>query len=525
MQLLRRPFMLGLLLSSCFGLFFLIQLNPRYMYTGDSLNNLIQAYSLLQNRFVSDELVYPGHHLDPQFAYYPHPGVYLVKLPDGRFIGQYPVALSFLSAPILFLGGPTFLPIVHAVLFALLVGYFAHRWKLSPVAILFLVFGTYIGSRSIEYSSYLYGIGFHALGFTFLLRQPGKKTAAIYGGFFLGLAVWFRLEAAIFCALLLVVWALVNLVRDGKLFGKLTRRDLPVLLICGATFTVLVVAYFLFHQLRHGHILGAYFVSNTAGLVEKTLALRLRSLLALVLGAPYKVGFFAFMPLLLLTFISLGVRAYRLRLGKIGWIITVTTLLFLPLMAFVTADDQTVVFGPRFLILGLLPSVVVFERMRRVWLRRKRPARWLMIILFIFSVALNIGWVLVLRNATRQLRVFQQAMEKVEADAHIFQNPFLASHMGTAYFEKLTFVALYPPDIEDLLSRLKKEPGKTIAFYDLAEAQTVTQKAGLDAPNWHYFDRAAYEAILSRNLILKREAKLLPEVRVRLFQIPTGGNQ
>jgi hypothetical protein len=139
-------------------------------------------------------------------------------------------------------------------------------------------------------------------------------------------------------------------------------------------------------------------------------------------------------------------------------------------------------------------------------------------ILFALSIILNIGWVLVLRNATRQLRVFQQAMEKVDADAHIFQNPFLASHMGAAYFSRLTFVALYPPDIADLLNRLQKEPGRTIAFYDLAEAPTATHQAGLDAPNWHYFDRAAYEKILSSQLKLKSEGLLLPEVRVRLYR-------
>lgn len=487
------------------------------MYTGDSLNNLIQAYSLLENRFTSEELVYPGRSIDPDFSYYPHPGVYLVKLPDGRFIGQYPIALSFLSAPILFLGGPTLLPVIHGILFALLVGYFAQRWKLSPVAILFLVFGSYIGSRSIEYSSYLYGIAFHALGFTYLLRRSKQKIAAIYAGLFMGLAVWFRLEAAIFCALLLVVWASVNLLRDGQLYGRHTKRDLTRLLLCGTAFSVLVIGYFLVHQMLHGHFLGAYFLSNTAGLVEKTLTLRLRSLLALVFGAPYKVGFFAFMPLILLAFVSLAWKPYRSRLGQTALILTVTTLVFLPLMAFLTADDQTVVFGPRFLILGLLPGVIIFDRMRRVWVRRKGPFRWLMMILFIFSVVLNIGWVLVLRNATRQLRVFQQAMEKVQAEVHVFQNPFLASHMGTAYFHKLTFVALYPRDVDDLLGRLSQKPEQRLAFYDLTVEQKNSQ-AGLDAPNWYYFDRSAYEEILSQKLVLEDEQMLLPEVRVRFYR-------
>jgi len=56
----------------------LIVINPYYTFTGDSLLKYVQARSLSENHFRSEDLSYPGKTTDPEYKFFPFRTPYLL---------------------------------------------------------------------------------------------------------------------------------------------------------------------------------------------------------------------------------------------------------------------------------------------------------------------------------------------------------------------------------------------------------------------------------------------------------------
>jgi hypothetical protein len=80
-----------------------IIIRPDSVYISDPLVKAIQVKSLFLNGWNSQDIFYPAKEYDPLFTMNPlNEG--FIFFNKGRFIGQYPVALSFFYSIILFLG-------------------------------------------------------------------------------------------------------------------------------------------------------------------------------------------------------------------------------------------------------------------------------------------------------------------------------------------------------------------------------------------------------------------------------------
>ena len=80
-----------------------IIIRPDSVYISDPLVKAIQVKSLFLNGWNSQDIFYPAKEYDPLFTMNPlNEG--FIFFNKGRFIGQYPIALSFFYSIILFLG-------------------------------------------------------------------------------------------------------------------------------------------------------------------------------------------------------------------------------------------------------------------------------------------------------------------------------------------------------------------------------------------------------------------------------------
>jgi hypothetical protein len=528
-------------LSAVFVFGLLAYLNPAYFFTGDPLNKLIQTRSLLEFGFTSEELWYPARFIDPDFTFYPHPGVYIIQVGE-RYLGQYPLLFSILCAPFLYLFGPSSLGVVSAVLIVATLYSLRRFHQVRPAVLLFTVFCTPLVARGIEYAENIHVILLTFLGFSIYLKErrslpsPGMMLLA---GACLGVGVWLRHEVALFFLAFTLGLGVVFLLEEGlrpgsadwrrKVFDCMFREYFWF----GLGFTVLTLAFFAFNYWDYGHILGPRFISNVEKFY-KTLGARLRQTTTLLffgpmvrlgpLVIPGKVGFFAFTPLFLAVFVLAALpRLYR-RLGRDVQTVAWTLVFFIPLICYIAVSDGTVTWGPRYLILAILPAVLIVNRFAELraeegWMTGRAVTTTLWV-LAVFSLVVNLVGLRFMRASTRQLEVVSQKFNEVPADLRLYQNPFLASHEGSDYFDNLTLLSRKQSELPLLFERLRAQvPGKTIVFFETNIPMDPVFDDVARPPWMSEYNRDEYVRTLDAGLV-RLEERDLGVIRATLYRIP-----
>lgn len=530
-------------LSILFVLGLLLYLDPAYFFTGDPLNKLIQTRSLLEFGFASEELWYPARFIDPDFTFYPHPGVYIIKVGE-RYLGQYPLLFSVLCAPFLYLFGPSSLGVLSALLILVTLFVLYRFWKVRPEVLLFVVFCTPLVARGIEYAENIHVILLALLSFSLYLVPRGREDRdagsepqraspgrLFIAGLVLGGSVWLRHEGALFFAAFSAALATVFLLRAGiapgspAWRGELKRFLFREYFFFGLGFALPVLAFFLFNYLDYGHILGPRFISNVEKFY-KPLSARLRQTLTLLFFGSLKVGFFGFTPLFLIVFVLAALPRFYARLGRGVQTLFWTLVFFIPMICYIAVSDGTVTWGPRYLILAILPASLILNRFaemlaERAGGRRTRLLYTGIVVLCLYSLAINLVGLRFMRASTRQLEVVSKKFNTVPADLRLYQNPFLASHEGSDYFDNLTLLARKEEELPLLFERLRaKAPDKTIVFFETTRPMDpVFDDVG--RPPWMKIDHESYRRRLESGL-QKIEVRDLGEIRATLFRIPAG---
>ena len=125
-----------------------IIIRPDSVYISDPLVKAIQVKSLFLNGWNSQDIFYPAKEYDPLFTMNPlNEG--FIFFNKGRFIGQYPIALSFFYSIILFLGF-SLLPYLNSlILFPMVFLYSKNLYNKNNL--FYLLFGTTIIVTIIDF--------------------------------------------------------------------------------------------------------------------------------------------------------------------------------------------------------------------------------------------------------------------------------------------------------------------------------------------------------------------------------------
>lgn len=170
-------------------------------YITDSALKAMQTDSLIQNDFRTEELRYPAQELDPHHDAFFLPGTGFAKEIRGKFIGQYPIAFSFVSS-LLRLVGITWkwMPMLLSF-FTILSLYLLSKRKLISQKTVLLGYGaTILFALSLDFSEYSIYFLFNSLGFSWWLRyRESKKSRYLYFALIAcSIPIWLRLESLIF---------------------------------------------------------------------------------------------------------------------------------------------------------------------------------------------------------------------------------------------------------------------------------------------------------------------------------------
>ncbi|MBI3396101.1 MAG: hypothetical protein HY042_09720, partial [Spirochaetia bacterium] len=401
-------------------------LQPRYVFTGDSLNKLVQAEALIQSGFKSEELHYPAHNVDPRYEFFPFTAAYHLQI-NGRHLGQYPLFYSVLSALLTMSAGALALPwmsVVSAVAMMLLLRFY---WKARTFTLMFAMLGTGMLIYAVQYSEVILSVVLGFAGLSLILAGEKSVARALAGGVLAGLGVWLRLEGILFFGALGLAWLIVRGLRSA-----FTSNLLPA----SIAFAVTVLAFLAFNQWDYGHILGPRYLATKSD--GYGLCCRLNATVTLLITAKYRPGFFAYTPLFLWALVYAARPRIFKALDERIRILFVTCVIFLPLASLSAPNDGVTDWGARYLMLASLPSTLVLEAVLTAvdvsGLKRWSLKKVGFVILSGFSIVVTIVGAAVIKAATVQLRLFQQEFSAAPADIRLFQNELLASHVGLQYF-------------------------------------------------------------------------------------------
>lgn len=452
------PFLIILL----FGIYIIMSFDPDFLFAGDSLSKLIQADSILKNNFSSEELFYPARDIDPDFKYYPFPSPFYIQVGESH-LGQYPVFFSIISAVIIKLFTTKALPFIGLSLFLASLFILKKFYNVRNSLIYFGGFCTYLLVFSIDFSENIYTFTLTFLGLTLYFSeietQSVKIPKSIFAGILIGLGVWLRLEGLFFFFALSIGYLLV--------FGFKNKTELTRFILFGIGFSVLVFGFILFNYLDYGHILGPRYLANKEGFYQG-LSDKIIQMTTLIFAWNIKIGYFVFTPVFLYTIIKLIIPSNYQKLENRYKLLLIAILVFIPLVAFFAPNDGAVNWGPRYLAHAVFPNLILFSVVLEKF---EAPSVSLTKKTFLYiSCAISFLFFFTgfkfFEVGAKQLKKFQTEMEAVKTDIRVFQNFYLANHMGSSYLKNSSVLITEEKALQEFIDKvLTLKKGKTLGFY------------------------------------------------------------
>ncbi|TGK43657.1 LA_3751/LA_3752 family putative glycosyltransferase [Leptospira andrefontaineae] len=432
-------------------------LKPKYSFNWDSHNKLVQSYSLLQNKFQSEELFYPGKKFDPDYKYFPVQNNVFLKL-DQRHLSAFPVFFAAISSLWLWVFGFSALPYLSAIglLLSLLLLY--EKWKFSKLSLAIAGLGTFAWILSIEYSEHSFFMFSTLCSLTFALRGKNSLVKFIFSGIFCGISVWFRHEGLVYCASL-AFWILFAGNKKGSF-----KKSISEFLFFSLGAAISVGIFFLFNFIDYGHFLGPRFLINESGLNVSYMT-RLEWAKTLLFFGTFKLGYFGYMPASLLLFPIL-IAGWK-KLSPKNRILLGSTLSYIFLVLLIIPNDGFNNWGPRFFGPAVFPFAILFSKYY-YFLKKRRKFKFIRILFLIcilFSFTCGLIGLKYLKEGRKQQEANNLALHSTNSEIWIFSDDSLAYIAGSDYFNKIIFRVYLAEDLPQFLSDLSKfYPGKKITL-------------------------------------------------------------
>lgn len=449
------------LLFSLFYFFVLVFIKPWEALFSDQLLKYHQAYSMLQSGFTTENLVYPSLDIDPNYSYFLWKAPMVFQIGD-RMIGQYPIFLTLLVAPVLAFG---WIPLLSVSLGALnIASAFLLRkfWKLSLPWILFAFFGTYIFLMGPELSEHQPLLFLELAGLTFFYRSEENVRNRIFAGILLGLGTWLRLEIIVFYGLF---W-----VSGWFLYGRdWWKRSFWT----SFSFGILVLLLLLFHTLDYQHPIGPrYFQNFNTGKDEGSVWQRA---FAILIGEYSMPGLLLCLPVLVPLLLLFFRKKNLIRWDREYVHLAIVAYSFSITVAFLAPNDGVSNWGPRYLGLALFPFVLVLHHFwnRSEWRWKESATNVLFSGLILYSFGMTIAGVFHYKKTAKEMNAIRSVYKDSQASTFLYLDEMLCGSSGQIYFQKRVFCVHEekdPKKIRELLERIStRERGERVAFISYSD--------------------------------------------------------
>jgi hypothetical protein len=403
-----------------------IIIRPDSVYISDSLVKAIQVKSLFLNDWNSQDVFYPAKEYDPLYTMNPlNEG--FIFFNKGRFIGQYPVALSFFYSIILFLGFSVLPYLNSLILFPMVFLYSKNLYNKNNL--FYLLFGTTLIITIIDFSECSIFYSLTGIGFLFIKKYIDQRvdTHFIIGNIILGIAIWFRLEVLLFTFSIYLTLFIIYL--QKKEFTNIYK-----LIFHSLTFIFLVLIFFFFNYQSYDSILGPRYIvnihSNSLSIFEKV-----RIFFSILFTYPREsnlaMGFYFISPIFLYSIVYF---LKNIKSNSVQNNFYLGQSLIFSLLIGTTAPNDGITITARYMAIAVFPLIFLLDEHYETYTDKKVPK--IFSILNIYSFLVSFILLLIFYFSSTYLRKATNYVNKIESDLIITSNEFISGSFQLGYFNK-----------------------------------------------------------------------------------------
>jgi hypothetical protein len=482
---------------------------PAYSFASDSLNKLIQSYSLIENRFLSDNLHYSFRDVDPDYNFYPADYVlYHLRL-GSKHVGPFSVFFSIFTSP-LFIFPIWVLPLVSGLIYLIGLWVLKKYWNVSNIILFLTACGTSLLIYAVEYSENIYFIFLHFISITLFLK---KEKQTILAGILMGLSVYLRLETLLGFPFYVIAYVIVYGIKDKESFKKI--------FLFGSAFTLTVFLFLLFNQINYGHYLGPKYLVDQSNFwnFETKFRIYLSLFFGLMQLGFFKLGFFGLTPFFLVPLFLLFKEFNSLE--KDIRFLFISSIMYFLIAPALSPHDGHWSWGARYFSLLVFPFAILSQESLNIILSKYNKKFILVIFYFLvtYSIIMTQVGLKIVGVSSRVMKEVQTIMNILPgADIRLFNNEAFALHTGPQLLKEPSVLARNKDSLSDLILMIKKHsPGKKIVFIHSSLLNRMLQSSGIVINS----DLEEYKQLLSKELIFLESREIQKfEIEALYYKIP-----
>lgn len=470
----------------------LYKLSPDNMFSGDSLIKLVQAQSLLENNFESEEVRCKNLSVlgNCKFLF---DGF---KVVNEKLIGPFPVFQSVFSAMFLMLGQASYIKIFSVFLFLLTIWKAMFRWKINSIVILHLFLCTPLFFHYIDFFDVALSITILCFGISYILEDENNEWKYLYSGILLGLSFWLRLEVLIFVAMLVGFTILIR-------FRFHTKKTL----LLASPIFVLLLVYFAIQYFLYNNILGSRFLFNQSSIFNQELSTRINIIQSLLVYGNLRIGFwgymFLFFPLLIYVLSKIKTIPENLQ------ILSLSIFFSIVLIVFFAPNDSNIDWGSRYLSILIVPFGILLN----YFLNKFKDRKWMWIIFIIaslYSIFISKMYYSTHIQLTKKVKEFREFFSKQNSDVWLFSNNSILQFVSVSYLEKPILLVKSENDISTLFQLLNRQDKyKTFSYFQINNILRNSKQEGVSVFVTNPTLESKLSKILSLTPSVKKDTNLL----------------
>ncbi len=459
-------YQLFILLILVFGY---ISIPPLYSFQNDSLVKFLQAYSLVNSSFESQEYYYFFKDIDPNYTYFfTRNSIYFLEA-NGLHIGPFPILFSYITS-FYFLFPFYFFSLFSGFIFIIILYILDKYWKLEKLTLLMGGIGTSLLIYAFEYSENIYYILLLLLYLTVFFKS---EKFLFLSSLFLGISIFLRLETV-------VIFLIFNLSIIFVSFrnSRTDKREVYKLIKFDLYFILVVSIFFIYNLIVYNNILGPRFIADRENFWN--LHNKINNYLSLYFGnsitGAFKLGFFGLTPFFLICAFLIP-KIFK-ELDQNSQILYTFFISYLIVVPAISPHDGYWSWGARYFIPILIPGLILSDILiKKFWGKLKM----IFITLLVYSIVMNQVGIKIISLSAKSMKSIQLLISESNSDIRVFDSYVFALLTGTQLVDKPTLVLRNDEHLPDILNKLKNSrKGQSLSYFQSGLLEKIYSQAMIE---------------------------------------------
>ncbi|MFN3605230.1 MAG: LA_3751/LA_3752 family putative glycosyltransferase [Leptonema sp. (in: bacteria)] len=449
---LKIPYTMTLIVITIFYINF--QLDENILFFADNSTKYFQGIAVIYNHFKDDTIRCQWLSDFNYCKYFIFTNT--MERKGDTIVGAFPFALSYLNGLIIQYLGHEWILWLPEILFVLMV-LFLYHYKLLDQSLIFILF--FLTPLFLQFYTFfdvalqIFFLNFLWIYLTKLKINEINPFSAFLLGFLTGLNFYFRMEGIFY---LFFVVGLFFLLDKNKKFH----------FIYGFGILVSMILLLGLNSYFYNTIFGNRILMNLDSIFN--FKNKMSNVVSILFGNSWRVGYFFYMPVFLWVYLFAILHFKKMDLfWKIQLISILVSMIFL---VFLAPNDSNVDYGTRYLSSLIIPSLLLYDFLKRDSLKKRRVLNFLIFILLMVSAYFSYQYFnkMVFKVNRDAGLIYNQIPEEFRNNTvWVFHSNFVPSLMGAYLMDNKSIIVEHLDEVEDVINIINKKDDfkKVLVFH------------------------------------------------------------